>query len=125
MSCSSLSHLVVSWRDWKNLFSNVCSLILLQFVDSQSNNAHGIGESVMDCNTTRPLTSCVLFSPISLSRSRNFGFRCKGTNSCGWVFSFVNRTLLEQVCDVCSGDYSRHKASNCIIYVMQRISYSR
>jgi len=48
----------------KTFSCNVCSLILLHFVDSPSNNAHGIGESVMNCNTTRPLTSCVLFSPI-------------------------------------------------------------
>ncbi len=38
---------------------NVCSLILLQFVVSQSNNAHGIGESVMDCNSPRSLRCCV------------------------------------------------------------------
>jgi hypothetical protein len=43
----------------KTFSCNVCSLILLQFVDSQSNNAHGIGESVMNCNTTHSLTSCV------------------------------------------------------------------
>jgi len=65
-----------------------------------------------------------LFSPIVFSPTRNFGFRCKGTNSSGWVFSSVNRTLLEQLCDVyCSAD-SRHKALNCIIYFMQRISES-
>lgn len=43
----------------KTFSCNVCSLILLQFVDSQSNNAHGIGESVINCNTTRSLMSCV------------------------------------------------------------------
>jgi hypothetical protein len=43
----------------KTFSCNVCSLILLQFVGSQSNNAHGIGESVINCNTTRPLMSCV------------------------------------------------------------------
>jgi hypothetical protein len=41
-----------------------------------------------------------LFSPIFFSPTRNFGFRCKATNSSGWVFSSVKRTLLEQLCDV-------------------------
>ncbi len=51
----------------KTFSCNVCSLILLQFVDSQSNNAHGIGESVMNCNTTRSLTcvcSALFFFPL-------------------------------------------------------------
>ncbi len=103
----------------KTFSCNVCSLILLQFVDSQSNNAHGIGEYVVNCNTTCCLMSC-LFSPIFLSPTRNFGFRCKGTNSSGWVFSSVNRTLFEQLCDVYSSADSRHRAFNCIIYFMQR-----
>jgi hypothetical protein len=37
----------------------------------------------------------------------------------------VNRTLVEQLCDVYSSADSRHKALNCIIYFMQRISESR
>ncbi len=43
----------------KTFSCNVCSLILLQFVDSQSNNGHGIGEALINCNTTRSLMSCV------------------------------------------------------------------
>ncbi len=43
----------------KTFSCNVCSLILQQFVDSQFNNARGIGESVINCNTTRSLMSCV------------------------------------------------------------------
>ncbi len=43
----------------KTFSCNVCSLILVQFVDSQSDNAHGIEESVMNCNTTCSLMSCV------------------------------------------------------------------
>ncbi len=66
-----------------------------------------------------------LFSPIFFSPTRNFGFSCKGTNSSGWVFSSVNRTLLEQLCDVYFSADSKHKALNCIIYFMQRISESR
>jgi hypothetical protein len=43
----------------KTFSCNVCSLILLQFVDSQSNNGHGIGEYVEKCNTTCSLRSFV------------------------------------------------------------------
>jgi hypothetical protein len=71
----------------KTFSCNVCSLILLQFVDSQSNNAHGIGESVMDCNTTRPLTSCVCLALFFFPVLKNFGFKCERTNSS--VFSHV------------------------------------
>ncbi len=71
----------------KTFSCNVCSLILLQFVDSQSNNAHGIGESVMNCNTTRSLTSCVCSALFFFPLPKNFGFRCEGTNF--YVFSHV------------------------------------
>jgi hypothetical protein len=71
----------------KTFSCNACSLILLQFVESQSNNAHGIGESVMVCNTTCSLISCVYSALFFFPVLKNFGFRCEGTNSS--VFSHV------------------------------------
>jgi hypothetical protein len=79
----------------------------------------------MNCNTTRPLRCCVCSALIFFPLPGILDSGVKEQNSSGWVFSSVNRTLVEQLCDVYSSADSRHKALNCIIYFMQRISESR